>query len=144
MRGRVVELATNCYEYHVLQKALNCKEQEVCMLIVSELLRGVSATTLVNNEASHMWSKATSLVDYGALVDPIATADLRVAAYLSRASKPRLHVMRLERSSCRRLISLARLQEPRSRGESIKPGIFNELLRRASRYPASKESEFRA
>ncbi|KAJ7713801.1 armadillo-type protein [Mycena metata] len=52
IRGRIVDLATNCYEYHVLQ---NCKEEEVCMLIVSELLRGVSATTLVN--LSHVWSK---------------------------------------------------------------------------------------
>jgi hypothetical protein len=38
--GRIVDLATNCYEYHFLQRALDCKEEDVCLLIVSELLRG--------------------------------------------------------------------------------------------------------
>ncbi|KAJ7437162.1 hypothetical protein FB451DRAFT_1451958 [Mycena latifolia] len=37
--GRIVDLATNYYGYYVLQKALDCKE-EVCLLIVSELLLG--------------------------------------------------------------------------------------------------------
>ncbi|KAJ7259050.1 hypothetical protein C8J57DRAFT_1643832 [Mycena rebaudengoi] len=55
------DLATNCHGYYVLQKVLDCKEEEVCMLIVSELLRGVSATTLVNKHASHVWSKFTEL-----------------------------------------------------------------------------------
>ncbi|KAJ7902726.1 hypothetical protein B0H14DRAFT_2667406 [Mycena olivaceomarginata] len=40
MRGRIVDLATNCHGYYVLQKALDCEEEEFCLLIVSELLRG--------------------------------------------------------------------------------------------------------
>ncbi|KAJ7846445.1 hypothetical protein B0H13DRAFT_106585 [Mycena leptocephala] len=38
MRGRTVALATKCYGYYVLQKALDC--EEICLLIVSELHRG--------------------------------------------------------------------------------------------------------
>ncbi|EEB92202.1 hypothetical protein MPER_09323, partial [Moniliophthora perniciosa FA553] len=45
MRGRVVELATNCYGCHVLQKALDC-EEDIRLLIVSEL---------------HVWSKIMEL-----------------------------------------------------------------------------------
>ena len=52
----MVELATNCYGCHVLQKALDC-EEEVRLLIVSELLLGDPAQTLVNKHASHVWSK---------------------------------------------------------------------------------------
>lgn len=55
-RGRVVELATNCYGCHVLQKALDC-EEDIRLLIVSELLLGDPAQTLVNKHASHVWSK---------------------------------------------------------------------------------------
>jgi hypothetical protein len=55
--GHIVDLATNCCGYSLLQKALDCKEEEVCLLIVSELLRGDPATTLVNKHASHLWSK---------------------------------------------------------------------------------------
>ncbi|KAG5651172.1 hypothetical protein H0H81_009615 [Sphagnurus paluster] len=54
MRGRVVELATNCYGCHVLQKALDC-EEDIRLLIVSELLLGDPAQTLVNKHASHVW-----------------------------------------------------------------------------------------
>ncbi|KAJ7703824.1 armadillo-type protein [Mycena metata] len=50
-----VDFATNCYGYHVLHKALNCKE-EVYILIVPELPRGDPATTLVNEHASHVWT----------------------------------------------------------------------------------------
>ena len=57
--GRVVELATNCYGCHVLQKALDC-EEEVRLLIVSELLLGDPAQTLVNKHASHVWSKVST------------------------------------------------------------------------------------
>ena len=57
-RGRVVELATNCYGCHVLQKALDC-EEDVRLLIVSELLLGDPAQTLVNKHASHVWSKVS-------------------------------------------------------------------------------------
>jgi Pumilio-family RNA binding repeat len=56
VRGRIVELACNCYGCHVLQKALDC-EEEVRLLIVSELLLGDPAQTLVNKHASHVWSK---------------------------------------------------------------------------------------
>src|SRR5262245_27684400 len=56
VRGRVVELATNCYGCHVLQKALDC-EEDIRLLIVSELLIGDPAKTLVNKHASHVWSK---------------------------------------------------------------------------------------
>ena len=55
-RGRVVELATNCYGCHVLQKALDC-EEDIRLLIVSELLIGDPAKTLINKHASHVWSK---------------------------------------------------------------------------------------
>lgn len=55
-RGRIVELATNCYGCHVLQKALDC-EEDIRLFIVSELLAGDPAQTLVNKHASHVWSK---------------------------------------------------------------------------------------
>ena len=55
-RSRVVELATNCYGCHVLQKALDC-EEDIRLLIVSELLLGDPSATLVNKHASHVWSK---------------------------------------------------------------------------------------
>lgn len=54
--GRVVDLATNCYGCHVLQKALDC-EEDIRLLIVSELLLGDPGATLVNKHASHVWSK---------------------------------------------------------------------------------------
>lgn len=56
VRGRIVDLATNCYGCHVLQKALDC-EEDIRLLIVSELLLGDPAQTLVNKHASHVWSK---------------------------------------------------------------------------------------
>ncbi|KAJ7824084.1 hypothetical protein B0H14DRAFT_3469602 [Mycena olivaceomarginata] len=56
MRARIVHLAMNCYGYYVFQKALDC--EEVCLLIVSELLRGDPATTLVNKYVSRVWIKA--------------------------------------------------------------------------------------
>ncbi|KAJ7840966.1 hypothetical protein B0H14DRAFT_2360440, partial [Mycena olivaceomarginata] len=49
--GRIVDLATNCYGHHVLQKVFDCEEG-----IVSELLRGHLATTLVNKYASLVWT----------------------------------------------------------------------------------------
>ena len=57
--GRIVELATNCYGCHVLQKALDC-EEDIRLLIVSELLLGDPAQTLINKHASHVWSKVSS------------------------------------------------------------------------------------
>jgi hypothetical protein len=62
LSGRVVDLATNCYGCHVLQKALDCEEEEVRLLIVSELLMGDPAQTLVNKHASHVWSKVCFIV----------------------------------------------------------------------------------
>ncbi|KAJ7711939.1 hypothetical protein B0H14DRAFT_3099267 [Mycena olivaceomarginata] len=49
-----------CMRGRINSKALEC-EEEVCLLIVSELLWAAPATTLVNKHASHMWSKITEL-----------------------------------------------------------------------------------
>lgn len=57
-RGRIVDLAVNCYGCHVLQKALDC-EEDIRLVIVSELLLGDPAQTLVNKHASHVWSKVS-------------------------------------------------------------------------------------
>ena len=62
IRGNVVELATNCYGCHVLQKALDC-EEDIRLLIVSELLLGDPAKTLINKHASHVWSKVKTIYD---------------------------------------------------------------------------------
>ncbi|KAJ6557614.1 hypothetical protein B0H19DRAFT_1070253 [Mycena capillaripes] len=51
MRGRIVDLATNCYGYHVPQKALDCKGEG------GYLLRGDPPTTLVTKHALHVWKK---------------------------------------------------------------------------------------
>lgn len=51
----------NCYGCHVLQKALDC-EEDVRLLIVSELLTGDPAQTLVNKHASHVWSKVSPII----------------------------------------------------------------------------------
>lgn len=85
-RGRIVDLATNCYGCHVLQKALDC-EEDIRLLIVSELLLGDPAQTLVNKHASHVWSKVSGFslsrirsgllfLDHGALLDATSTSDL--------------------------------------------------------------------
>ncbi|KDQ15763.1 hypothetical protein BOTBODRAFT_173826 [Botryobasidium botryosum FD-172 SS1] len=60
MKGRVVELAMNCYGTHVVQKALDC-EEDIRLLVLSELLYNDPATTLVNKHASHVWSKIMEL-----------------------------------------------------------------------------------
>ncbi|CAE6369887.1 unnamed protein product [Rhizoctonia solani] len=60
MRGRVIELATNCYGTHVVQKALDCAET-IQMMVVSEMLQGDLATTLMNKHASHVWTKVMEL-----------------------------------------------------------------------------------
>ncbi|CCO34070.1 Meiotic coiled-coil protein 2 [Rhizoctonia solani AG-1 IB] len=60
MRGRVIELATNCYGTHVVQKALDCAET-IRMMVVSEMLQGDLATTLMNKHASHVWTKVMEL-----------------------------------------------------------------------------------
>ncbi|KAG5634284.1 hypothetical protein H0H81_002542 [Sphagnurus paluster] len=53
MRARLVELASSRYGCRVLQKALDC--EDIRLLIVSELLLGDPAQTLVNKHASHVW-----------------------------------------------------------------------------------------
>ncbi|KAJ7738697.1 hypothetical protein B0H14DRAFT_2991898 [Mycena olivaceomarginata] len=94
--GRIVDLAPNCCGYRVLQKALDCKEEEVCLLTGSELLRVDPATTLVNKHASHVSNKTTEL-SWTPPAPPILT-------YPTRASTPRLHAVRyaipLTSSSC--------------------------------------------
>jgi hypothetical protein len=76
----------NCYGCHVLQKALDC-EEEIRLHIVSELLLGDPAQTLVNKHASHVWSKVNLIVircrkaltydlDYGANLDTAGASDL--------------------------------------------------------------------
>ncbi|KAJ7849634.1 hypothetical protein B0H14DRAFT_3452346 [Mycena olivaceomarginata] len=60
--GRIVDLGTIYYEYYVPQKALNSEEQEVFLLNVSELLRGISAMTLVNKHASLSPASSFTLV----------------------------------------------------------------------------------
>jgi hypothetical protein len=89
--GRILDLVTNCYEYQVLQKAFDC-EEEVCFPIVSELLRGDPATTLVNKHASHVWSKvrvvfiffASSILRHPLLLSPSFSPSgrLRPSTYL--------------------------------------------------------------
>ena len=85
-RGRVVELSTNCYGCHVLQKALDC-EEDIRLFIVSELLLGDPASTLTNKHASHVWSKVrfillsnckaeNRMTDYGIDLDSAGAPDL--------------------------------------------------------------------
>ncbi|PPQ96559.1 hypothetical protein CVT26_006375 [Gymnopilus dilepis] len=59
MRGRVIELATNCYGARVLQRALDC-EESICRLIVFELLEGNPLQSIVNRHALHVWNKCVS------------------------------------------------------------------------------------
>jgi pumilio RNA-binding family len=72
LSGRVVDLATNCYGCHVLQKALDC-EEDLRLLIVSELLLGDPASTLVNKHASHVWSKVWAIMFYWCCVSSAKT-----------------------------------------------------------------------
>ncbi|KAJ7440588.1 hypothetical protein FB451DRAFT_1415084 [Mycena latifolia] len=71
--GRIVDLATNYYGYYVLQKALDCKE-EVCLLIVSELLLGDES----GDDAGEQACIACVEKDHGALVDPPGAAYLHI------------------------------------------------------------------
>ncbi|KAJ7720184.1 armadillo-type protein [Mycena metata] len=114
MRGRIVDLATNCYGYCVLQKALDCKE-ELCMLIVPELLRGDPATTLVNKHVSLVWNHV-------ALVDPTGTGDLRVAAYVNKSLNGKWAVL-----ACHKTGSLVVQHAFENLEASAKEGIVDEL-----------------
>jgi hypothetical protein len=94
-RGRIVDLATNCYGCHVLQKALDC-EEDIRLLIVSELLLGDPAQTLVNKHASHVWSKVlysivkvqesgvfnVALLDHGIVLDSARASDFHLVSLI--------------------------------------------------------------
>ncbi|KAI0053414.1 ARM repeat-containing protein [Auriscalpium vulgare] len=114
MRGRVVELASNCYGCHVLQKALDC-EEEVRLLIVSELLLGDPAQTLVNKHASHVWSKIMELT-WTAPAPPIF-------AYVNQSLKGKWASL-----ACHETGSLVVQHAFENLEDSAKDGIVDELL----------------
>ncbi|KAI0756443.1 ARM repeat-containing protein [Daedaleopsis nitida] len=114
MRGRVVELATNCYGCHVLQKALDC-EEDVRLLIVSELLLGDPAQTLVNKHASHVWSKIMELT-WTAPAPPIF-------AYVNKSLKGKWAAL-----ACHETGSLVVQHAFENLEEGAKDGIVDEIL----------------
>ncbi|KAJ7240108.1 hypothetical protein C8J57DRAFT_1527839 [Mycena rebaudengoi] len=111
-RGRRVNLATNCYGYRVLQRAFDCEEEEAGLLIVSELLRGDPATTLVNKPASHLWN-------HGALMDPPAPPIFGV----NKSLKGKWAAF-----ACYEIGSLVVRHAFESLEESAKDGIVDEIL----------------
>ncbi|KIJ66591.1 hypothetical protein HYDPIDRAFT_186891 [Hydnomerulius pinastri MD-312] len=118
MRSRVVELATNCYGCHVLQKALDC-EEDIRLLIVSELLLGDPALTLVNKHASHVWSKIMELT-WTAPAPPIF-------AYVNKSLKGKWASL-----ACHETGSLVVQHAFENLEESAKDGIIDELLNQGS------------
>ncbi|CAL1694703.1 unnamed protein product [Somion occarium] len=114
MRGRVVDLATNCYGCHVLQKALDC-EEDIRLLIVSELLLGDPAQTLVNKHASHVWSKIMELT-WTLPAPPIF-------AYVNKSLKGKWASL-----ACHETGSLVVQHAFENLEEAAKDGIVNELL----------------
>ncbi|KAF8336945.1 armadillo-type protein [Cantharellus anzutake] len=60
MKGRVVDLATNCYGTHVIQKALDC-EEDIKLMILTELLLSDPYATLMNKHSAHVWSRIMEL-----------------------------------------------------------------------------------
>ncbi|KZT27651.1 ARM repeat-containing protein [Neolentinus lepideus HHB14362 ss-1] len=114
MRGRVVDLATNCYGCHVLQKALDC-EEDIRLLIVSELLLGDPAQTLVNKHASHVWSKIMEL-SWTPPAPPIF-------AYVNKALKGKWAAL-----ACHETGSLVVQHAFENLEETAKDDIVNELL----------------
>ncbi|KAJ7112100.1 armadillo-type protein, partial [Mycena epipterygia] len=121
MRGRVVDLATNCYGCHVLQKALDCEEEEVRLLIVSELLMGDPAQTLVNKHASHVWSKAcpTHCIMELSWTPPAPP----IFAYVNKSLKGKWAAL-----ACHETGSLVVQHAFENLEESAKDGIVDELL----------------
>ncbi|PSR72050.1 hypothetical protein PHLCEN_2v12080 [Hermanssonia centrifuga] len=113
-RGKVVDLATNCYGCHVLQKALDC-EEDVRLLIVSELLLGDPAQTLVNKHASHVWSKIMEL-SWTPPAPPIF-------AYVNRSLKGKWASL-----ACHETGSLVVQHAFENLEKSAKDGIVDELL----------------
>ncbi|KAJ7460373.1 armadillo-type protein [Mycena galericulata] len=145
MRGRVVDLATNCYGCHVLQKALDCEEEEVRLLILSELLMGDPAQMPANKHASHVWSKVYVVLFFlspplyhGVAVD---AADFFIACLPSsrevadaypqreRALKDKSRATRRARSSCSAFETL----EESARDGLLGPGgaVFGEVAKSA-------------
>ncbi|KAF8555086.1 ARM repeat-containing protein [Imleria badia] len=118
MRSRVVELATNCYGCHVLQKALDC-EEDIRLLIVSELLLGDPALTLVNKHASHVWSKIMEL-SWTPPAPPIF-------AYVNKSLKGKWASL-----ACHETGSLVVQHAFENLEESAKDGIIDELLNQGS------------
>ncbi|KAI0079533.1 ARM repeat-containing protein [Panus rudis PR-1116 ss-1] len=116
MRGRVVDLATNCYGCHVLQKALDC-EEDIRLLIVSELLLGDPAQTLVNKHASHVWSKIMELT-WTPPAPPIF-------AYVNKSLRGKWASL-----ACHETGSLVVQHAFENLEESAKDGIVDELLNR--------------
>lgn len=114
MRGRVVDLATNCYGCHVLQKALDC-EEDIRLLIVSELLLDDPAQTLVNKHASHVWSKIMELT-WTPPAPPIF-------AYVNKSLKGKWAAL-----ACHETGSLVVQHAFENLEESAKDGIVEELL----------------
>ena len=66
----MVELATNVYSTHVVQKALDCDE-DVRRLIVQELLADDIAKTLTSKHCSHVWAKVMEIANWTPPVPPI-------------------------------------------------------------------------
>ncbi|KAI6154223.1 ARM repeat-containing protein [Pisolithus tinctorius] len=114
MRGRVVDLATNCYGCHVLQKALDC-EEDIRLLIVSELLLGDPALTLTNKHASHVWSKIMELT-WTPPAPPIFS-------YVNKSLKGKWASL-----ACHETGSLVVQHAFENLEESAKDGIVDELL----------------
>ena len=54
LSGHVVEMATNCYGTHVVQKALEC-EEDIKRIIVNELLDNDPAFTLTSKHCRYMF-----------------------------------------------------------------------------------------
>ncbi|KAF8131448.1 armadillo-type protein [Boletus edulis] len=118
MRDRVVDLATNCYGCHVLQKALDC-EEDIRLLIVSELLLGDPALTLVNKHASHVWSKIMEL-SWTPPAPPIF-------AYVNKSLKGKWASL-----ACHETGSLVVQHAFENLEDSAKDGIIDELLNQGS------------
>ncbi|KAK0436291.1 armadillo-type protein [Armillaria borealis] len=118
MRGRIVELATNCYGCHVLQKALDC-EEDIRLAIVSELLLGDPAQTLVNKHASHVWSKIMEL-SWTPPAPPIF-------AFVNKSLKGKWAAL-----ACHETGSLVVQHAFENLEDSAKDGIVDELLNQGS------------
>ena len=63
-----------CYGCHVLQKALDC-EEDICLLIVSELLLGDPAQSLAHLARLE---QGAALIDYGIVLDSARTSDFHL------------------------------------------------------------------